>query len=56
MIGMLLVAPMVIFVALLVVGGLTGRATVRSCCAVPAERDLRLHPTPTDEVAQFPHD
>lgn len=31
-------------VAALVIGAISGRVRARSCCSVPAERDLRLRP------------
>jgi len=40
----LLAAPVVLFIAVMAVGAITGRVKARSCCAIPAERDLRLHP------------
>jgi hypothetical protein len=38
-------APVVMFLVLLVVGAVTGRVRVASCCSVPsAEQDRRLEP------------
>ena len=31
-------------VAALIIGAIRGRVRARSCCSVPAERDLRLRP------------
>jgi hypothetical protein len=38
----LVAAPVVLFMVWLVVGALTGRVKARSCCSIPADRDLRL--------------
>lgn len=49
MLRYLIAAPLLIFVVALVVGSLTGRVKVQSCCgAPPPDRDLRLR---TDEAA-----
>lgn len=47
LLALLVVAP----VALLVVGRILGRAEVRSCCALPAERDLRLADATTRDAS-----
>jgi hypothetical protein len=58
MLRYLFATPLVIFVALLVIGSLTGRVKMRSCCgAPPPERDLRLRTdesTTTGTSAQAP--
>ncbi len=38
----LVAAPVVLFVVWLAVGAITGRVKARSCCSIPAERDLRM--------------
>jgi hypothetical protein len=37
-----LAAPVVLFMLWLAVGAVTGRVRARSCCAIPADRDLRM--------------
>lgn len=48
MIRYLLAAPIVLGVALLVVGTVRGRVRIRSCCAADASLDLRMRGTGTD--------
>ena len=38
----LLATPVVLFMVWLAVGAVTGRVKARSCCSIPADRDLRL--------------
>ena len=38
----LLATPIVLLMIGFAVGAVTGRVKARSCCAVPADRDLRL--------------
>lgn len=38
--------------AVMVVGGLTGRVRMTSCCSVPIERDLRMRGAFEDEQGQ----
>jgi len=38
----LVAAPVVLFTVWLAVGAITGRVKARSCCSIPADRDLRL--------------
>ena len=50
MVGYLVAAAVVTFLVVLVVGALTGRVKLRSCCAVAdASKDLRMRSAFTDE-------
>jgi hypothetical protein len=51
----LVAAPIVLFVVWLAVGAVTGRVKARSCCSIPADRDLRLRGVvPTDSAGTTP--
>ena len=48
--------PALVFLVLLVYGGLTGRVRLSSCCAVAdPRRDLRMQGAFDDDVADLPH-